>query len=165
MNIRKALPADLDEIMNIYAEAREFMVQTGNPHQWAERCWPPKWLIGQDIEAGKCYVCQDGESLTAVFYYAYGENVDPCYAVIEGGSWCKDGPYGVVHRIAARKGRGAGRRCIQWAYEQCGHLRIDTHEDNKVMQKVLKQLGFVYCGIIYIEDNHAPRMAFEKYKK
>lgn len=162
MEIRNALTADLDEIMEIYAQAREFMVQTGNPHQWAERCWPPKWLIGQDIDAGNCYVCQDGGSLLAVFFYDYGEGIDPCYAAIEGGCWCLDGPYGVVHRIAARKGRGAGKFCIRWAYEQCGHLRIDTHEDNRVMQKVLQQMGFTYCGVIHILDDNAPRLAYEK---
>lgn len=162
MKIRKAVMADLNEIMEIYAQARDFMVRTGNPHQWAERGWPPIGLIRQDIEAEKCYVCQDEMSLAAVFFFDYGENVDPCYAIIEGGSWKKDGPYGVVHRIAARKGRGAGKLCIQWAYDRCGHLRIDTHADNHVMQKVLQQLGFVYCGVIYIEDNHAPRLAYEK---
>lgn len=162
MEIRKALPADLEEIMQIYAEARNFMVQTGNPHQWAERGWPPKWLIQRDIEEEKCYVCQDEDALAAVFFYDYGEGVDPCYAVIEGPGWCKEGPYGVVHRIAARKGRGAGKLCIQWAWDQCGHLRIDTHEDNRVMQNVLKGLGFVYCGVIYLEDNHDPRLAYEK---
>jgi len=161
MEIRKATENDLNEIMDIYAEAREFMVQTGNPQQWAERCWPPAWLIQQDIEAERCYVCQDGESLAAVFFYDYGEGIDPCYAVIEGG-WRQDGPYGVVHRIAARAGRGAGKFCIHWAYERCGHLRIDTHEDNRVMQKVLLQMGFSYCGIIHIQDDNAPRLAYEK---
>ena len=161
MEIRKATEADLEEIMEIYAGAREFMAQTGNPHQWGDRSWPPKWLIEQDIKTGKCHVCQDAESLAAVFFYDYGEKIDPCYAVIEG-AWQKDSPYGVVHRIAARKGRGAGKKCIQWAYDQCGHLRIDTHEDNLVMQTVLKRLGFVYCGVIYIEDNHDPRLAYEK---
>ncbi len=161
MEIRKAMPGDLDEIMEIYAGARDFMAQTGNPHQWGDRGWPPKWLIEQDIKAEKCYVCQDGESLAAVFFYDYGEHIDPSYAVIDGG-WLQDSPYGVVHRIAARKGRGAGKLCIQWAFNRCGHLRIDTHEDNLVMQTVLKRLGFVYCGVIYIEDNHAPRLAYEK---
>ena len=161
MEIRKATETDLNEIMEIYAEARGFMVQTGNPHQWAERCWPPEWLIRQDIEAGKSYVCQDEGSLAAVFFYDYGEGVDPCYAVIDG-AWCQDGPYGVVHRIAARAGRGAGKVCIQWAYDQCGHLRIDTHADNRVMQKVLRQLGFAYCGVIHILEDNAPRLAYEK---
>lgn len=161
MEIRKATEGDLKEIMEIYAEARNFMVRTGNPHQWAERCWPPEWLIRQDIEEGKSYVCRDATGLAAVFFYDYGEGVDPSYGVIDG-AWCQEGPYGVVHRIAAREGRGAGKHCILWAYEQCRHLRIDTHADNLVMQKVLGQLGFTYCGVIYLADSHDPRLAFEK---
>ena len=162
MKIRKALPEDLNEILEIYAEARGFMVQTGNPNQWAARTWPPMWLIQQDIAEGKCYVCQDEGSLAAVFFYDFGENVEPTYEVIEG-RWHKNGAYGVVHRIAARRGKGAGRLCIRWAYEQCGHLRIDTHEDNRVMQNVLKGLGFVYCGVIHIEYNNEPRLAYGKF--
>ena len=71
-------------------------------------------------------------------------------------------PYGVVHRIAARAGSGAGKFAIDWAFHQCGHLRIDTHGDNLVMQKVLEGLGFTRCGIIYIEEDNDPRIAFEK---
>ena len=163
MEIRKALPKDLDEIMEIYEAARAFMVQTGNPRQWAAKSWPPRWLVEKDIAGGKCYVCQDEKDLAAVFFYDYGEQIDPCYAAIECGSWGKTGPYGVVHRIAARKGRGAGKVCIQWAYRQCGHLRIDTHGDNRVMQKVLADLGFVYRGVIHITDDPDPRLAFEKF--
>ncbi len=161
MVIRKAQPDDLGEILEIYRQARDFMVRTGNPTQWAKRGWPPEELIRRDIAQGRSYVCLDDRQIAAVFYYVYGEDIDPTYRVIEG-AWLEDSPYGVIHRIAAREGRGAGRFCIDWAYRQCGHLRIDTHGDNKVMQKVLKDLGFFYCGIIHIEEDNAPRLAFEK---
>lgn len=163
MEIRKATMDDLDEIMDIYAGARVFMVQTGNPNQWAVRNWPPRELIAGDIAAGKSHVCLDSFGIAAVFFYDYGRDIDPTYRVIEG-AWVSDSPYGVVHRIAARPGRGAGKFCIRWAYHRCGHLRIDTHEDNKVMQKVLTELGFSYRGIIHIEEGNAPRMAYEKIK-
>jgi len=162
MEIRKARLEDLDEIMEIYEGARAFMTQTGNPRQWAARNWPPRWLIAQDIADGKCHVCEAAEGLAAVFFYDYGESIDPCYETIEEGSWIGHGPYGVVHRIAARPGRGAGRVCIDWAYRRSGHLRIDTHADNRVMQKVLLQMGFTYCGIIYIQEDNDPRLAYEK---
>ena len=42
MLIRKARLDDLGEIMDIYADARAFMVQTGNPRQWASKNWPPQ---------------------------------------------------------------------------------------------------------------------------
>ena len=52
--------------------------------------------------------------------------------------------------------------CINWAFEQCGHLRIDTHGDNTVMRNLLEKLGFLPCGTIYVEEDDFPRLAFEK---
>ena len=164
MEIRRATEGDLGKILEIYAQAREFMVQTGNPRQWAARGWPPEQLIRQDIQREKCRVCLDAGEVVAVFYYDFGEDIDPTYRVIEDGSWLSGGPYGVVHRIAALRGRGAGRVCIQWAWEQCGHLRIDTHPDNRVMQHVLESLGFSRRGIIHITQDNDPRIAFERIK-
>ncbi len=40
-------------------------------------------------------------------------------------------------------------------------LKIDTHEDNKAMQTLIKKIGYQYCGIIYTSYN-AKRLAFEK---
>lgn len=162
MRIRKADWADLDEIMDLYEAARNFMIHTGNPRQWAARGWPPRALIEQDIARGKSYVCVDEAGIAAVFYYDFGVDIDPTYRRIEGGQWLDTGAYGVVHRIAARAGRGAGKFCIHWAFAQCGHLRIDTHGDNRVMQKVLGDLGFSYRGIIHVSEDNDPRLAFEK---
>ena len=163
MEIRKTTPADLDEVMEIYADARAFMAMTGNPHQWGATNWPPRQVIETDIERGKSYVCIDHDRIAAVFFFDHGKDIDPCYAVIEDGAWLSGAPYGVVHRIAAAKGtKGAGTFCINWAYEQCGHLRMDTHGDNAVMRNLLKKLGFHYCGVIHVEEDDAPRLAFEK---
>ena len=162
MNIRKTKVTDLDTVMDIYAAAREFMVATGNPRQWAARAWPPREKILGDIEQERSYVCLQGEEILAVFFYQYGHDIDPTYRKIVDGNWISDGPYGVVHRIAACAGSGAGKFCINWAFDQCGHLRIDTHGDNRVMQKVLENLGFTRCGTIYIEEDNDPRIAYEK---
>ena len=42
---------------------------------------------------------------------------------------------------------------------------MDTHGDNKVMQNLLKKNGFVYCGIIHVEEDNDPRLAYEKLEK
>lgn len=162
MYIRKAALQDLETILDIYREARQFMVDTGNPRQWAARNWPPEWLIRRDISLEKCHVCQGEQDILAVFYYDFGADIDPTYRRIEEGSWINQESYGVVHRVAARAGTGAGKFCIQWAFEQCGHLRIDTHGDNTVMQKVLQNLGFSYRGIIHVAEDNDPRLAYEK---
>jgi hypothetical protein len=102
------------------------------------------------------------DHVCGVFFFNFGPDVEPTYRVIEG-AWGSDAPYGVVHRIASDGTRkGVGAFCINWAYEQCGHLRIDTHGDNIVMQNLLKKLGYVYCGIIHVTQDNDPRLAFER---
>ena len=69
----------------------------------------------------------------------------------------------MVHRIASDGStKGTGTFCIQWALERSGHLRIDTHGDNKIMQNLMRKLDFTPCGIIYVEEDHDPRIAYEK---
>jgi RimJ/RimL family protein N-acetyltransferase len=159
MEIKKAEVKQIEQIMDIYKYAREFMKKNGNGEQWGDR-HPPRELIEEDIRRKKLYVYMDGEEIACVFYYNIED--DPTYRVIEDGAWLNDKPYGVVHRIASAQGsKGAATCCLNWAFEQSGNIRIDTHEDNKPMRGLLGKLGFVYCGIIYIASG-ASRIAFQK---
>ena len=162
MRIRKTREEDLPRIIEIYQYARLFMINNGNPNQWGDN-WPPENLILDDIENGKSYVCiNDDGKVIGTFYYDYGEDVESTYAVIDNGHWNDDSQYGVVHRIAGDGSqKGIGTFCLSWAYEQCKHIRIDTHKDNKVMQSLLEKQGFKYCGIIHVRDG-SPRLAYEK---
>ena len=164
MRIRKTTESDFDRIMKIYSHAREFMARTGNPNQWGPTNWPPADLIHEDIRSGNSYVCvNDDEKVIGTFFFTQGQDIEPTYRAITDGAWLDDSPYGVVHRIASDGSeRGIGQFCLGWAYEQCGHLRIDTHTDNKVMQNLLTKLGFTRCGIIYVIEDNNPRYAFEK---
>ena len=163
MYIRKTEITDLSRIMEIYAHARKFMAETGNPKQWGATMWPPEELIREDIAQGNSYVCIQENQVIAVFYYVHGRKIDPTYDHIEDGAWIGDDMYGVVHRIACDHSiKGIGSFCISWAYEQCGHLRMDTHGDNIVMRSLLEKLGFERCGIIYVVEDNDPRIAYEK---
>ena len=167
MEIRKTEMKDLARLMEIYVHARAFMIENGNPKQWAAHNWPPEELIKEDIKAGKSYVVvNDRGRVVGTFFMDFGEQIEPTYNVITDGAWLKDGPYGVVHRIATdHSEHGIGAFALNWAFEQCGHLRIDTHEDNAVMQHLLLKLGFKRTGIIFIERGHEPRIAFEKVRQ
>ena len=158
---------DVARIMDIYAYAREQMAKNGNPNQWGPTNWPPEHLIRQDIETGNSYVCENDEGeVIGTFYYICGKDIEPTYRDITDGSWLDESPYGVVHRLAADGSeRGIGAYSINWAFDQCGHMRIDTHGDNKVMQHLVAKLGFVHCGTIYVEEDDYPRLAFEKTTK
>lgn len=105
----------------------------------------------------------DEGTVIGTFFFIQGEDIEPTYRKISDGSWIEDSPYGVIHRLAGDGSeKGIGSFCINWAFRQCGHLRIDTHGDNKVMQKIAEKLGFVHCGTIYVEKDNYPRLAFEK---
>ena len=39
---------------------------------------------------------------------------------------------------------------------------MDTHPDNLIMQKTLLKLGFHKTGMIHVEEDDDPRIAFEK---
>ena len=45
--------------------------------------------------------------------------------------------------------------------KKIGHLRIDTHADNHIMQHLILKNGFEQCGIIHIADG-SERIAYEK---
>ena len=164
MKIRKSTEQDISRIMEIYAYARKFMAENGNPNQWGPTNWPPEQLIRSDIESGNSYVCtNDSGKVIGTFYFVQGKDIEPTYTEITDGAWLSDTPYGVVHRIAADGSeKGIGSFCVSWAYTQCGHLRIDTHGDNIVMQNMLKKLGFIHCGTIHVIEDNYPRLEFEK---
>ena len=164
MQIRKSTEQDLGRMLEIYAVARRFMAEHGNPNQWGPRGWPPEALLRRDIESGRSYVClNDAGRVVGTFFFDQGADIEPTYRQIADGAWLDDGPYGVVHRIASDGSeRGVGAYCLSWAYGQCGHLRIDTHGDNTVMQGLLGKLGFVHCGTIYVYEDNDPRLAYEK---
>ena len=52
-------------------------------------------------------------------------------------------------------------KVVAFCEKQIPHLRIDTHEDNKVMQHLIEKNGFKKCGIVYVEDG-TERFAYEK---
>ena len=164
MEIRKSQRGDVARIMEIYAHARRFMAAHGNPNQWGPANWPPEQLILHDIEQGRSYVClDDAGRVIGTFSYAFGPDVESTYREIADGTWLADTPYGVVHRIASDGSvKGAGTYCLSWALAQSGHLRIDTHGDNTVMQRLLAKLGFTHVGTIYVEEDDYPRLAFER---
>ena len=163
MKIRHAAEQDLSRMMEIYAIARKYMADHGNPNQWGGTNWPPEALIREDIKLGKSYVCEADGAVTGVFFFDQGKDVEPTYRVIENGDWLNDEPYGVIHRIASDGTvKGVGACCFDWAFEQIPHLRADTHPDNLTMQNLLTKLGFEMRGIIHVEEDNYPRYAYEK---
>mgnify|MGYP001087792180 CR=1 FL=1 len=159
MKIRKSTFNDLNAILELYRKARVFMSENGNPSQWGSS-YPSTELVEQDIAEGSSYVCESDGRIAAVFYYKFGK--DATYQTIRSGSWLNDLPYGVVHRITSDGTvKGAATYCLNWAFQQCRNLKIDTHRENLIMQHLLKKNGFSQCGIIYTDDG-TERLAYQK---
>lgn len=157
MTVRLAESYDLPVILNIYDHARRFMAETGNPTQWGAT-YPDAELLREDIQDRHLYVITDNEQVHGVFSFLIGP--DPTYTLIEDGAWHADRLYGTIHRIAGDGTGGIFDACLDFCKAKCGYLRIDTHENNKVMQHVVTKNGFRRCGIIYT-DNGTPRIAFD----
>lgn len=158
--IRLSQPHEVDAIQALYDIGYERQIQAGNLHQWAKG-YPGKDRILADIEAGYSYVLVDNMTQEIYAVMALIPGQDPTYYKIYGGQWLNDQDYLTIHRIAASgRLKGAGKQMIQWSLAQTDNLRIDTHQANIPMQKVLKDLGFVYCGVIYLA-NGDERLAFQ----
>ncbi len=156
--IRKALPDDLDRLMEIFDSARNFMQSVGNANQWING-YPQRELITAEIEASHCYVCENDEGEVVATFSFIGEP-DPNYDSIEG-HWLNEEPYYVIHRLASDGScRGIGQFCLEWCMERASNIRIDTHADNWVMQRLVERNGFLKCGIIYVA-NGTPRIAYQ----
>lgn len=156
--IRQATPTDFNDILTIYASARRFMMEHGNPTQWGS-AYPPQETILQDIKQGILFVLEDEEGLYGVFALIAGE--DPTYQTIQDGSWASVSPYATLHRLASNQRRkGVFNECLEYARSRYHHLRIDTHEQNLIMRRLILNAGFSYRGKIKVEDGSS-RLAYE----
>ena len=160
MEIRRSQKQDIDKICEIYEIARKFMAKNGNPTQWGDS-YPTRDLVMGDIEKNG-YVVVEGDRIIGVFVLE--ENADEeAYRTIDG-KWKSEAAYGVVHRCASRgMQKGVGQFLLDWCFSKTGNIRIDTHEDNAPMKKLLAKNGYEYCGKIYY-PKAGERIAFQKIK-
>lgn len=138
---RKAGLQDTEALTRLYEEARQFMKDSGNATQWPGP-YPAVEDVLKDIGQGVLWADDRREAVMALI-----PGPDPTYETIDG-AWPDDDPYLVIHRIAVRPGSGKGTALIRFAKEKGRQIRIDTHEDNQPMKRLLQKEGFRYCGTI-----------------
>ena len=155
--IRHAKETDWKEIQALYATARQFMADHGNPDQWGSQ-YPPDEMLLRDIAREKLFLIYNECGIHGVFYFAVEE--DPTYSEIYDGAWSRSEQYGVIHRIAGDGSGGVLGAAVAFGKQLIKHIRIDTHHDNKVMQKAVIKYGFQRSGIIHLEDGD-PRIAYD----
>jgi RimJ/RimL family protein N-acetyltransferase len=166
--LKKAELKDSEAIMQIIKEAQHHLREKGID-QWQNN-YPNKEIVEEDIARGINYILLKDDIIigTVVLTFA-GEET---YKRIYKGQWLCNQDYAVVHRIAVARafmGQGYGSIILKELEKLCLEkgfycIRVDTHEENRAMQKLLENRGFHYCGIIYLKDG-AKRLAFEKHLK
>tara|TARA_B110000971_G_scaffold176634_1_gene182171 strand:- start:97 stop:612 length:516 start_codon:yes stop_codon:yes gene_type:complete len=166
----KFLPAkkeDISPIMQLIGEAQAYLAAQ-HIEQW-QNGYPNEQTILKDLQNNESYVVKSEHS-TLLATAMFTRKNEPTYTSIEGHWITKaDAKYGVIHRMAVgEKFRGTG--IAKFIFNHCEQIlkqnsvqsmRIDTHEDNHSMQALLKKLGYVFCGVIYLENNDK-RLAYEK---
>lgn len=159
MNIRRTKPEEADQVIAILNESKNIMREDGNYAQWNGN-YPTKEMILNDIERESSYVIEENGVLCGTFAFIIG--TDPTYTYIENGKWLNEEIYGTIHRIGSnRLCKGVFQTTLSFCEKQINNIRIDTHEDNHIMQSLMEKYGFVFCGIIYIADGTS-RLAFQK---
>lgn len=162
MKFRKTAAKDMGSIMDIIRQAQEYLKQQGID-QWQNN-YPSSQTILEDIQKGYGYVLVENDRILGTVAVTF--DGDRNYDYIDG-KWLSDSPYAAIHRIAVRdKGGGLASVIIRYTEQMCQNkgvrgIRVDTHEKNLSMQRLLVKNGFQACGIIYLEDG-AKRLAYEK---
>ena len=126
--------------------------------------YPTQQTIFDDIAQGIGYVFAEGAGVLGYCCIVIGD--EPAYHEIDG-AWKTDRPYAVVHRMAFnRRARGSGLSKAAFSLirtvcrlNHVDAIRLDTQQENKVMQHILDREGFEYCGLIQFDGG--PKLAYE----
>lgn len=165
MVFRKTTEKDIDNVMKIIKKSQAYFKSQGID-QWQNN-YPNPEVIQNDINNNHSYVLLKDDEIVATTAISFdGEST---YEEIHDGKWLSKNDYVVIHRVAVDdnyKGLGIGSNIIREVEKLClekdiKSIKVDTHEENKSMQRLLEKCGFKYCGIIYLEDG-GKRIAFEK---
>ena len=166
MEFRLAKINDLKAIMKIIAEAKDYLKSAGID-QW-QQGYPNQEVISEDILNQNSYVLIKEDKIVSSAALIFAE--DKSYNKIYEGKWLSNEEYAAVHRLAVArdyKGKELGKVLLKKIEKlvlknSLKSIKIDTHQDNIPMQRLLLKSNFRYCGIIYLEDN-SKRLAYEKY--
>lgn len=165
MEFRKSKKEDVHRIMDIIKEAKKYLREK-DIDQWQDG-YPSDDTILNDINKSESYVVVENDVVIGTVAISFRE--EKTYEEIFEGSWLSNEDYVVIHRIAVArelKGRGIASNIIKEVEKialknNVYSIKIDTQEENKVMQNLLEKNNFKYCGVIYLMDK-SRRIAFEK---
>ena len=165
MTFRKITTEDLSQVMDVIEQGKAYLKSSG-VDQWQNN-YPNEEIIRDDIVNGYGYLLEcEGKVVGTVALSFDGE---PWYGHIYDGKWITNEDFLVIHRMAVSddvRGKDAALEILRQAEKLCAlrnvcSIKIDTHEDNVIMQKFVKKNGFEYCGKVIL-GSEGERLAFEK---
>ena len=151
---RRAEIADMDALLDILEQAKAYLRESG-VDQWQEG-YPNREALAADIEAGRGWLFECVDNGEAAGYECVAMTPEVCYREIDG-AWLTEGEnYAVIHRaMAAARYRGTRLAAEMFSFAAelaagMGRLsvRVDTHRDNKAMNRLCEKQGFSYCGVV-----------------
>ena len=162
MNLIKATSEDVEDVMRIFAQARQAQRAAGF-RQW-EDGYPSVDVLTKDIGNSRGFVLDDdGQAAGYVAIATSDEEYDRHPEL-----WTGARKYAVFHRIALPddyRGRGLSGELFDLAESYAMRLgadcvRIDTGLENKPMQHILAKRGYTALG--RCDFVWGPRLAYEK---
>ena len=151
---RRAEIADMDALLDILEQAKAYLRESG-VDQWQEG-YPNREALAADIEAGRGWLFECVDNGEIAGYECVAMTPEVCYREIDG-AWLTEGEnYAVIHRaMAAARYRGTRLAAEMFSFAAelaagMGRLsvRVDTHRDNKAMNRLCEKQGFTYCGVV-----------------
>ncbi|BBO00383.1 MULTISPECIES: GNAT family N-acetyltransferase [Sporolactobacillus] len=165
--LRQATPHDFSGIQKIIDQAKQLLKADGID-QWQDG-YPDDTVLHHDLEQKRGFVLITDDQIAG--YGVLFEELEPAYEAIKEGAWVQTGvPYVSIHRIALSsdfRGRHLSSVLMDHlisaaALKGYTDLRIDTHPENPRMQHVIKQAGFEYRGVVYLDMPNGKRLAYQR---
>lgn len=167
--VRKAVKEDLNGFLKIYREARDKFKKEGT-FQWKDG-YPNEEIFYDDLHNNHlvCAVCDGALCGIMTIQESLDYNYEDCDTV----KWLNGDKYICIHRIAVSKDflkMGVGSKLIEYAVNysrncKVNNIKVDTHEKNYDMKKLIGKFGFVYCGVILLHEKNELRDAYQREEK
>lgn len=168
MNYRPAKESDLPCLVSMADQAIAYFRASGID-QW-QKGEPNRNGLLKSIKDRALYILEDAGEAAAMITLAQGPELS--YEEIDG-AWLNDAPYYAFHRVCvegSRKGRGYASLLFSESEKHVlslgiSNVRIDTHPDNRSMQRALEKSGYVRCGSLILKDGSEAgdlRLAYQK---
>ena len=167
---RRAEEGDLDAILAILAGAKAYLKESG-VNQWQEG-YPNREAIMADIAAGRGWIFEHEGRIAG--YECVSMRPEECYRGIDG-AWLSEGEnYAVIHRAMAAdefRHTSLSREMFSLAEDLAAGMgkqsvRVDTHRDNRAMNRLCGKLGYKFCGVVDLSSvdpaHDSLRNAYEK---